>query len=47
MEYEVCYTRIVEAEDFFDAIQYVKDTLDNVEEVVSVCPAAKEDMWET
>lgn len=46
MEYEVCYTRIVDADDFFEAVQYVKDNVDDVEEVISVCPVAIEDMLE-
>ena len=43
MKYEVHYMRTVEADDFFDAVQVVKDNVEDVEEVVSVCPFIEED----
>ena len=48
MEWEVHYTRIIEAEDFFDAIDKVKYDVEDVEDVISVCPFMEdEDMMET
>lgn len=43
MKFEIHYTRIVEADDFFDAVEIAKH-LNNVEEVMSVCPFLEEDM---
>lgn len=43
MKFEVHYTKIVEADDFFDAVELAKE-LENVEEVISICPCLEEDM---
>lgn len=44
MQWEAHYTRIIEAEDFFDAVEKVKKTIDDVEEVMTVCPFVEEDI---
>ena len=44
MEFEVHYTRKVEAEDFFEAVEIVKNKIQDVEEVITVCPFVEEDM---
>lgn len=46
MKYEVHYTRIVEADNFFDAVDLAKENVDDVEEVISVCLAIEEDIPE-
>lgn len=43
MKFEIHYTKIVEADDFFNAVELAKE-LENVEEVISVCPFLEEDM---
>lgn len=43
MEFEVYYTRKVTADSFFDAVELVQSNLDDVEEVVSVCPYVEEE----
>lgn len=45
MKYEIHYTRIVEANDFFDAVDFAKENIDDIEEVVTICPFV-EDMEE-
>lgn len=46
MKFEVHYTRIVEADNFFDAVDVAKETIEGVEEVISVCSALEEDILE-
>lgn len=44
MEFEVHYTRKIEADDFFEAVEFVKNKINDVEEVITVCPFVEEDM---
>ena len=46
MIFEVHFTRLVEADNFFDAVDNVKEIVKDAEEVVSVCPFVEEDMIE-
>lgn len=43
MLWEVTFTRVIEADDFFDAVDTAKDSVKDIEEVVSVCPYLEED----
>lgn len=42
-KYEVHYTRTVEADDFFDAVEKVKGKVKDIEEVIAVCPFEEEE----
>lgn len=44
MKWEVHYTRIVEADDFFDAVEEVKKINNEVGEVMTVCPYIEEEL---
>lgn len=44
MIWEAHYTRLVEADDFFDAVESVKNTVEDTEEVISVCPFVEDDI---
>ncbi len=44
MMWEVHYIKTVESDNFFDAVEKVKENFDDIEEVVSVCPFMEEDM---
>lgn len=44
MIWETHYVKLVEADNFFDAVEKVKESFDDVEEVISVCPFIEEDM---
>lgn len=46
MIFEVHFTRLVEADNFFDAVDNVKEIVEDAEEVVGVCPFVEEDMIE-
>lgn len=46
MEFEVHYTRKIEADGFFEAVDIVKNKIDDVEEVITVCPLIREDIEE-
>ena len=43
--WEVHYTKIIEANDFFDAVDKAREIQKNEAEVVSVCPAYIEDEY--
>ena len=45
MIFEVHYTRTVEADDFFEAAEIAKNTIEKTEEIISICPFI-EDMEE-
>lgn len=47
MDFEVHYTRKIEADDFFDAAEIAKKTVKDIEEVISICPFIEEDIIET
>ena len=38
MLWEVTYTKVIEADNFFDAVDDVKDSDKDIESVISVCP---------
>lgn len=47
MEWEIHYTRVIEADDFFDAVDKIKYDVNDIEDVISVCPFVEdEDMME-
>ena len=43
MEWEVHYTKTIEADDFFDAVDKVKQLDKDIKDVISVCPFVQED----
>ncbi len=43
MKWEVHFIKTVEAENFFDAVEKVKDEDKEIENVVSVCPYSEID----
>lgn len=43
MIWEVHYTKTIEAEDFFEAVEKVKGLNRDIESVISVCPYIEED----
>lgn len=44
MIFEVHFTRLVEADNFFDAVEDAKEIVEDIEEVISVCPYVEDDM---
>ncbi len=44
MIWEVHYTRHIEADNFFDAVEKAKEDFNEIEEVISVCPFVEEDI---
>lgn len=46
MDFEIHYTRKIEADDFFEAAEIAKKTIEGIEEVISICPFIEEDMIE-
>lgn len=46
MDFEVHYTRKIKADDFFEAAEIAKKTVEDIEEVISICPFIEEDMME-
>lgn len=46
MDFEVHYTRKIEADDFFEAAEIAKKTVEDIEEVISICPFIEEDIIE-
>ena len=42
-KWEVHYTKVVEADDFFEAVDCVKELDNDIESVISVCPFIEEE----
>lgn len=38
MEFEVHYTRKIEADNFFEAVDQAKESIENIEEIIAVNP---------
>jgi len=43
MLWEATVTQLIEADDFFEAVDKIKEIKQDAEEVVSVCPFIEED----
>lgn len=43
MQWEATFTKIIEAEDFFEAVDKIKNMEKDAKDVVGVCPYIEED----